>query len=317
ASKKVQAGDSVHIFMDNYLEKETAIKTRKLPIEISITALEGEPIKAMLSVRNLSYSFKGNCPQKAQSQPLSSKDFEDAFLKSPVFSIKQLTVKLSNVFMTKAQLNEFRRNAYDGFTEELCKHQNEKIEKVKIENEYRPKTLENFKVTEKACEIKEKVNYIFNPDKFDEETVAEAVTACKKCGAQLFLNLPYFATQSDIEKLKQLVENKSLGIIINNLYAIDFVADKKIIGPGMNVYNRLSAKFFDLPVLTAEAEIVGVSKLKAPYMTLRHCPVFEHLGANCNECNYKNGYTYVMQSGKRLRLKRQKVTSCTFYLVEA
>jgi len=316
AENDIQAGDYVHIFMDSHLEKAIESKMQKLPVSVNITAKEGEPVKVELSARGVKYSFVGDNLQPAKSSPLKIEDLKEAFKKSPLFTVKQLTVKLSNVFMTKAQLNELRRSAYDGLTNELCKHQDEKLNKVKIENDYLPRTLKNFKVIENACEIKEKINYIFNPEKFDKEIIAEAEAACKKCGAELFLNLPYFATKSDVEKLKTLVENKSFGIILNNLYAICFDANKKVIGPGMNVYNTHSAKYFDLPVLTAEAKISGVSKLKAPYMTLRHCPMREHLGAKCSECNYTDGYVYVMQSGKRLKLKRQKVeNSCTFYLL--
>ena len=51
-----------------------------------------------------------------------------------------------------------------------------------------------------------------------------------------------------------------------------------------------------------------------PYMTLRHCPINAHVGGDCAHCRYRDGYEYVMESGKTLRLTRQKVVTCTFSL---
>ena len=82
----------------------------------------------------------------------------------------------------------------------------------------------------------------------------------------------------------------------------------------LNVYNNVAASVFDKPILTAESDIS--TKVKAPYMTLRHCPLKSHLNANCKNCLYSNNYTYRMDNGKVLKLKRKKLSTCTFYLTE-
>ncbi|MBO5948077.1 hypothetical protein J6Q66_04500, partial [bacterium] len=84
---------------------------------------------------------------------------------------------------------------------------------------------------------------------------------------------------------------------------------EKIIGGGMNVFNSYSANYFNLPFIQAEGD-----SFKMPYMTLRHCPMKSHLNANCNNSPYKLGYEYVMQNGKRFKLRRMKMSSCTFEL---
>ncbi|MBQ9756655.1 MAG: hypothetical protein IJV99_03555 [Clostridia bacterium] len=81
----------------------------------------------------------------------------------------------------------------------------------------------------------------------------------------------------------------------------------------MNVYNDYTANEYGLKYLGAE----NINKsVTLPYMTLRHCPIKEHLGGNCNECKYKNGLVYKMENGKKLQLKRKKLSDCTFYLTE-
>ena len=57
------------------------------------------------------------------------------------------------------------------------------------------------------------------------------------------------------------------------------------------------------------------TKIDYPYMTLRHCPIKAHIGGDCLNCKYQNGYIYKMQSGKELKLKRKKLSTCTFYLI--
>jgi hypothetical protein len=87
-----------------------------------------------------------------------------------------------------------------------------------------------------------------------------------------------------------------------------------IVGAGLNVYNHLAASVFNLPIITAESDLS--TKINFPYMTLRHCPMKSHLNANCNNCPYKQGYTYTLDGGKVLKLKRKKLSTCTFYLTD-
>jgi len=95
---------------------------------------------------------------------------------------------------------------------------------------------------------------------------------------------------------------------VNNSYALHFNTEK-IIGGGMNVYNSYSANYFNLPYIQAEGDTY-----KMPYMTLMHCPMKNLLKANCGNCPYKEGYEYVIQNGRRFKLRRIKISSCTFEL---
>ena len=99
---------------------------------------------------------------------------------------------------------------------------------------------------------------------------------------------------------------------MNNLYALDFPVNK-IIGPALNVLNRFSANFYNLPFLSAESS--DFNKVNYPYMTLRHCPIKEHVGGDCRRCLFDNNYKFKTNDGKELKLKRKKLSSCTFYFI--
>ena len=108
--------------------------------------------------------------------------------------------------------------------------------------------------------------------------------------------------------LSEIVEETKIAIIVNNPYALNFNTET-IIGGGMNIYNSYSAMHFNLPYIQAEG-----GEYKMPYMTLRHCPMKSNLGATCKNCPYKEGYEYIMQNGRRFKLRRIKMSSCTFEL---
>jgi len=51
-------------------------------------------------------------------------------------------------------------------------------------------------------------------------------------------------------------------------------------------------------------------------MTLRHCPMKNLLNGSCSNCPYEDGYSYKMEGGKVMKLKRKKLSTCTFYLTD-
>ena len=128
-----------------------------------------------------------------------------------------------------------------------------------------------------------------------------------------YLDLPNFATESDVKLLKEIVQKTGVGVVANNYYALDF-SDKMVIGAGLNVYNSLTSAVLDKPYI--QAENTKNQQYQFPYMTLRHCPIKSHVGDDCKNCKYQNGYEYVMDNGKVLKLNRKKLSTCTFYLTD-
>ena len=80
------------------------------------------------------------------------------------------------------------------------------------------------------------------------------------------------------------------------------------------MYNDITANVFNKPYIRAENN--DNQQYQFPYMTLKHCPIKSHVGGNCKHCKYIGGYEYVMESGKTLKLKRKKLSDCTFYLTD-
>ena len=113
--------------------------------------------------------------------------------------------------------------------------------------------------------------------------------------------------------LKNIIEKTGVGVVANNYYALT-LSDNIIIGAGLNVYNSFTAFELNKPFFTAESELG--ERIDFAYMTLRHCPMKNLLNASCESCPYEDGFTYKMDSGKVVKLKRKKLSTCTFYLTD-
>ena len=119
-----------------------------------------------------------------------------------------------------------------------------------------------------------------------------------------YLETPNFALEEDITLLREIIEQTGVGVVANNYYALELTNDY-IVGGGLNVYNSYTASFYDKKIISAESD-TGV-KADFPYMTLRHCPIKEHDGGNCDKCRYKAGeYTLKCEDGKVMKLARKK-----------
>ena len=129
----------------------------------------------------------------------------------------------------------------------------------------------------------------------------------------MYLDLPNFALKNDIAKIQNIVEKNNIPVIVNNLYGLGFECEK-VAGGGLNVFNKTTASYLSLPVICAED--CFAAKTNFPYMTLRHCPFKCDLGASCDKCPYSDGYALKMQNGKVLKIKRKKLSTCTFYLTD-
>ena len=132
-------------------------------------------------------------------------------------------------------------------------------------------------------------------------------------GKCAYLDTPPFALKDDIRLLTDIVEKTKIKIVANNYYALT-IDENAVIGGGLNVYNSVTASVYGREVITAERDFG--SKISFPYMTLRHCPFKSHVKSKCGNCAYKKGYELVMSGGRTLKLKRKRLTDCTFYLTD-
>lgn len=310
----IKKGDTVNLINDFNLEQAILAGERKIEQTVKITAIANKPIRAEFSLNNCAYVVEGGHLFEAQNSPLTAEELNNNFKKNPYFNFT-LQSNLGHVFLPKQQLNDFRRKVVDKLVEIKTKCKFEPLQKIKIEKVEDTNRLLDYQFVEtfdeKTLSSLTAQNIIFDPEIYDETTILNFKKTVENLNKTFILNLPNFALHADIEMLRDLVCKNKICIMANNLYALGF--DTTIyLGGGMNVYNSHSSKVFNLPYIPAE----NTAQHTMPYMTLRHCPMKEHLHANCNACPFREGYEYVLNTGKRFKLKRKKLSTCTFFLTD-
>lgn len=306
----VESGLDVNLIIDG-ANCEVENFTRKIDISLKVYAFENQKIKAEFIYNNRTYVFEGETCEKAKNQALTEHDICNNFSKNVFFS-PTVFVQTQNAFLTKAQLNNFRRNVYEKITQILTQNNNKKLYKTKIDVNVETKAFEDFEITENSSEIYHNKNVIYSPEIYEIDDIKNFVSNCKKQNKIPYLDTPNFSLEKDVKLLQNIIEKTQTNIIANNYYALAFKT-QIVAGWGLNVFNNISANVLGVPTVGAECEVFP--KMQAPFMTLRHCPMKSNMGANCSNCPYHEGFSYQMENGKKLFLKRKKLCSCTFYLV--
>ena len=250
--------------------------------------------------------------QKAKNQPQTQQDFLVNFAKSEYFSPQITEFITDGIFIAKSTLNEFRRTVYECLYQHLTKRYKREISTVKVQTNLKATPLTDFAFIESVNEPLTAKNIIYSPEIYRLKDVLTLKEKCLQSGKKLYLDTPNFALDKDVEFVGELIKESGVSIVANNYYALLYDCEK-VIGGGLNVYNSVTANYYDAPVITAEDGLF--EKTNFAYMTLRHCPIKNHTGCSCETCKYSNDYTYKMDNGKILQLKRKKLSTCTFYLV--
>ncbi len=313
-TQNVSKGDRVNLIVDNDMEESVLSKVLRRKVDVFVSAKVGEAIKARVSCGEVNFECEGDVCQLAQKQPLTEDEIEKNFQKSEIFDAKT-HCELDFVFLTKQKLNEFRRNIFEILEEKIVSQyrKNEKLQKIDSGFKSKHKPLCDIQIVEKFEEELVRKNIVFSPEIYRAEEIQKLKEKCEKSGKVLYLDLPNFALENDINFLKELIEKTKVKIVANNMYAMGFETEI-VVGGGLNVFNAQTAQYFGKSFIVAEGD-VG-EKIDFPYMTLRHCPMKSNLGATCDKCPYAQGYYFRMQNGKKLRLKRKKLATCTFYLTD-
>lgn len=312
-TQKLNINDKIHLIVDAQKEQEILTQIKKRDINIFLTLEEYKPIKAIVKLNSKTIEIFGETLESANKQPLSKEELLSNFAKSDIFNAIIEVEKLDNVFMQKQKLNEFRRNVFDKTRNELISKAKHNIKPIKINNNYSVIKFEDFQIVENIKEKLTAKNIVYSPSEYSLEDIIKFKEVCEKQNKNICLDTPNFALEKDIQILNNIIEKTQINIVANNYYALNFKTNI-IIGAGLNVYNKLTASIFNKPIITAESDVS--TRIDFPYMTLRHCPLKNHLNANCTNCPYSNDYSLKMDNGKILKLKRKKLSTCTFYLTD-
>ncbi len=308
---QIAVGDQLRLIIDATKEKEAEQFQSRREIDVCISAIENQPIKATVTIDRTKFIISGEVLLLAKNSPLIEQDFIDCFSKSEYFNARITFDALGNVFMPKAKLNEFRRSVYEKAFLLLTTHCHTQLKKISLGGKKPFVKLEDYQITDNVCENFERKYIIYSPDEYCEKDIKAFVDKCLVLNKKPYLDTPNFALQKDVELLKSIVKNTGVGVVANNYYALT-LTNNLIIGGGLNVYNSYTANELGAPVIVAEDGVC--QREDFAYMTLRHCPIKEHVGGNCNDCKYISGYEYVTEDGKVMKLKRKKLSTCTFYL---
>lgn len=316
---KVNINDKINLIVDNKKEEEALKQKFKMPLAIDIYAEENKNLKGQVKVDETLIEVIGDTCESAKSSPLSIRDFEQSFEKNEYF-LPNINLKiLENIFLTKKSLNEFRRQLYSKVIDAKVNKHKKIIDDFSFNiEELKAKPLTDFCYTSKIQDNYTSKNVIYSPDTYSKEDVVKFKNSCIQSGKTPILDLVNYAEEKDIQLIQNIITQCDITFVANNYFALSLKGNY-IIGPYLNVYNNVSANTLNVPFIcfnTANKSAKDTSFKPIYYMTLRHCPYKNLLDADCKNCPHANDYYYKMQDGKKLYLKRKKLSSCTFYLTD-
>ncbi len=312
-TQTIKQGLTVRLILDYQKEQATLTETLKKDVYLYLNVKINAPILAKVEVDGEIVTVTGEILEKAKNQPLTKQDFIDNFNKHQNFNANVYFTDFDDVFMSKGQLNAFRRLVYQTVEHTLTAKYKKNLTQKPIKKEKAVIEFSDYKFVDGLeFSVKQK-NVVYSPETYSLENVTAFFNKANELNKNAYLDLPNFATDKDVKFLKDLVDKTGIGVVANNYYALGFT-DNLIIGAGLNVYNNMTAHALGKPFIRAEN--LNDREYLFPHMTLKHCPIKSHVGGDCKNCNYSDGYEYVMDSGKVLKLKRKKLSDCTFYLTD-
>ena len=302
-TQNLKVGDIVRLIVDSELEQKYLQNELKRQVDIDLYLQAGKPIKAEISIYGKEIVVLGNVCQTALNRPLEKEQIALNFKKSKTFDAILDFKAFEPVFMPVKDINEFRRKVFERIEEIIVNAHKRNVRLLKVE--LPKKRLELFKYDFEYS--------VFSPEEYKLEEIFRFVKECEKSNKKPYLDTPNFALRSDIELLKEIVQKTEIGVVANNYYALELGTNNLLIGAGLNVYNSVSASILNKPIIGSE---IDVETFDYPYMTLRHCPIKAHLNGNCNDCRYSDKISYTLEGKGKFKLRRKKLSSCTFYLAK-
>ena len=312
---KVKVGDKVNLIADAEKESSVSSLSKKKKLKIKLLVKENQELLARFKIKDREVSVVGTVADVAKNRPQTEEELIDNFKKSEYFDCELDIEIVGAPFVVKSELNEWRRNVLSKAFAELTKTNRENIGIVKTPTVKNADKFSDFKIVSSVLEVENisQKNVVYSPEEYDEEDILKFKKTCENMNKRAYLDTPNFALKKDIEKLKEIIDNTKISIVANNYYAIT-LTDDFVVGGGLNVYNKRAAAVYDKPIISAESQVERRSDFA--YMTLRHCPIKEHFGGDCANCKYSNDFTLKSEGGRAMKIKRKKLSTCTFYLTD-
>lgn len=342
-TSNINAGSKVYIIQDELLEQEVCSFVRRLPISIDFYAKPNQAIKVSAKYNDIQVTIEGDIAQPAKTISVKKEQILKQLSRSDVFEIDKFNCCVEGSYILNSAINKLRNDIYEKLKKKIIeKYQKITLNKIIIEennilsynylNKFNnianksTNNLFNFKIINNIDGMEVCDNLIFNYSNFNMEDILTFNKFCIDHKIKGYIDLPNFATIKDIELIKMALSKTGLGVVANNLYALNFDVDM-IGGQFLNVYNSytlhalkglhsFNAVFVEeltkQDIMKLQTDL-PITKREPVYMTLIHCPYKQNLKYDCGNCKYAEG-SFTINSGKKFKICRKKTVSCVFLL---
>lgn len=319
---RLRSGDGVFVTTDTSLNVRLGSAERTVPIEVHVTAKEGEKMTATGEGVSLCSEF---CLQTAKSAPMSEANVEGCFRKTDglPFDVRVTAEVVGSPFAVKSQLNAFRREFFARLKEKMSGTVAVRYEYIPDEIPPKAKREKNGLTAVMGASFEGVTAdiYIHKPTDY---TVLDGDYPLPQ--GENFLWLPPFLTGKELQKTEKRLERFD-GIYAEGTYGVTLakrLGKKLFAGTGFNLSNRVAAgqAAFDYYVLSKELDfdeqrllsdgrafVLSAGSLKL--MDFVYCP----FGKRCSECRTKTLSSLRDEGDRTFTLRRYKVDGeCRFEL---
>lgn len=331
SSSRLCAGDSVFVTTDTTLNEKLLAKKRTRRLSLALDFSVGQPATVAGDDVQCRTEF---VLQEAKTKPLTEEEIKSCFLKTDGLPLEIEFARITlqgDVFLRKADLNEFRRNFYARLLESVQFNRDLTVLPIKIELR-KEKNISVKGIIARDFADVDKIDVgVYKAD--DYENVLP--TAFLEGAFEKYLYVPAFCTSNDLVKIVEIVRKYSLnGVYAENFGAL-FMAKKEgfrcFAGTGFNVTNSISANCLSTEpqishfVLSKELSEKELSTLQAKkamvlvggdlkLMDLCYCP-FEK---TCARCDKRYVYTMTDEQSRQFPIHRYQLNGrCRFEVYNA
>lgn len=345
----VQSGSRVYRVLNKELEDKEKDLSRYITIEMNFCAKKGKACSLTAIANGCVVSVCGNIPQEAKIRSLTKDSVIEQLYKlgedKEYFKLMEVSCDIDDgLFLPVSELNRLRRDVLDSLKDKIVStlKPNYEIGDISLLNKF--ESIGNIEkssyaiIDEKYDIRKLSQNYdgvILSPTVYSLDVLDRCVNKIRKdFDNDILLNMPIIALSDDLKVLDKLVEYcvaSNIGIVANNIYALDYIRQgaEVFVGCNMNICNKYAVTTLScLGVKECVASIekwcnppVGLFKMcegKRVLMTFAHCPSKTLTGKDCDcgECGYISNMT-LKGDGGEYSIRRYRVKRCYFELVDS
>ena len=329
----------VYKIVDTKYENEILNIEKKLPLDFILTAYSGQKLKLEAMFKGKSFVCLGENLENAKTQSLGFDEAKTQLNKlgGTPFYLNDLKLYTDNVFVRKSELNGIRNNAIQMI---LDYYKQDKPVECNLDYLIRFNKYLNGQniLIDNACltyEIGEKYDssadiLILRPSQY------LAFNYDKIAHKNVFLYAPNYMSYKDIEVFEKILSKyPSMGIYADNIAFSKYKDRRIILGAKLNIKNifaieelyhknvfaimaspEISEKNYEILKSFSCVPVLKMDFSNFDIMTFLHCPIKVLFGNTCSDCKYSSGIKYRQDNGKFFKIKRYKIDTCLFSLIE-